>query len=136
MNTIEQNYKNNASYNMFNNNNKNKQNIPMPKNKTNQTSLNQLTKKNSKKNYNNENNNLNKYELEIIKLKQEIESLVKNNEILSNQLKEEEKRNEELNIIKNEKEENDNSILSDISHCLQVNSFEEILPKLNEKIIN
>ena len=134
MNTIEQNYKNNANYNMFNNNNKNKQNIPMPKNKTNQTSLNQLTKKNSKKNYNNENNNLNKYELEIIKLKQEIESLENNNEILSNQLKEEEKRNEELNIIKNEKEENDNSILSDISHCLQVNSFEEILPKLNEMI--
>ena len=56
------------------------------------------------------------------------------NDILSNQLKEEEKRNEELNIIKNEKEENDNSILLDISHCLQVNSFDEILPRLTEMI--
>ena len=28
-----------------------------------------------------------------------------------------------------------NSILAEISHCLQVSSFEEILPKLNE-IIN
>ena len=133
MNSIEQNYKNNAGYNLFNNSNKNKQNIAMPKSK-NSTNINQLSKKNVKKNYNNENNNMNKYELEINKLKQEIESLENSNEILSNQLKEEEKRNEELNIIKNEKEENDNSILSDISHCLQVNSFEEILPKLNEMI--
>ena len=80
------------------------------------------------------NSNINKYQNEINKLKKEIENLENNNEILSNQLKEEEKRNEELNIIKNEKEENDNSILLDISHCLQVNSFDEILPKLTEMI--
>ena len=79
-------------------------------------------------------NNINKYKNEINKLKKEIENLENSNDILSSQLKEEEKRNEELNIIKNEKEENDNSILLDISHCLQVNSFDEILPKLTEMI--
>ena len=56
------------------------------------------------------------------------------NDILSNQLVEEERKNEELHQLKNEKEENDNSILKDISHCLQVNSFDEILPKLTEMI--
>ena len=40
----------------------------------------------------------------------------------------------ELLLIKKEKEENYNSILSDISNCLQVNSFEEIIPKLTEMI--
>ena len=60
---------------------------------------------------------------------------ISGNDILSNQLVEEERKNEELHQLKNEKEENDNSILKDISHCLQVSSFEEILPKLNE-IIN
>ena len=85
-------------------------------------------------NTNDYNNSINKYQNEINKLKKEIEDLENNNDILTNQLKEEEKRNEELNIIKNEKEENDNNILLDISHCLQVNSFEEILPKLTEMI--
>ena len=85
-------------------------------------------------NTNDYNNSINKYQNEINKLKKEIENLEKSNDILTNQLKEEEKRNEELNIIKNEKEENDNSILLDISHCLQVNSFEDILPKLTEMI--
>ena len=85
-------------------------------------------------NNNDYNNSINKYQIEINKLKREIENLENSNDILSNQLKEEEKRNEELNIIKNEKEENDNSILLDISHCLQVNSFDEILPKLTEMI--
>ena len=74
------------------------------------------------------------YEDEINRLKQEIANLENDNDFLSNQLIEEEKKNEELLAIKNEKEENDNSILSDISHCLQVNSFEEILPKLTEMI--
>ena len=76
----------------------------------------------------------NQYEEEINRLKQEIENLENDNEFLSNQLIEEEKKNEELHMIKNEKEENDNSILLDISHCLQVNSFDEILPKLTEMI--
>ena len=74
------------------------------------------------------------YEDEINRLKQEIANLENDNDFLSNQLIEEEKKNEELLAIKNEKEENDNSILSEISHCLQVNSFDEILPKLTEMI--
>ena len=104
--------------------------------------INTLMNKNSSKLYrqkmfndnNDYSNSINKYQSEINKLKKEIENLENSNDILSNQLKEEEKRNEELNIIKNEKEENDNSILLDISHCLQVNSFDEILPKLTEMI--
>ena len=44
------------------------------------------------------------------------------------------KEKEELLLLKKEKEENDNSILTDISHCLQVNSLDEILPKLTEMI--
>ena len=85
------------------------------------------------------NNNINdvqknQYEEEIARLKQEISNLENDNDILSTQLIEEERKNEELHQLKNEKEESDNSILSDISHCLQVNSFEEILPKLTEMI--
>ena len=85
------------------------------------------------------NNNINdvqknQYEEEIARLKQEILNLENENDILSTQLIEEERKNEELHQLKNEKEESDNSILSDISHCLQVNSFEEILPKLTEMI--
>ena len=85
------------------------------------------------------NNNINdvqknQYEEEIARLKQEISNLENDNDILSNQLIEEERKNEELHQLKNEKEESDNSILSDISHCLQVSSFEEILPKLTEMI--
>ena len=79
-------------------------------------------------------NQKSQYEEEINRLKQEIADLENDNEFLSNQLIEEEKKTEELHLIKNENEENDNSILSDISHCLQVNSFEEILPKLTEMI--
>ena len=85
------------------------------------------------------NNNINdvqknQYEEEIARLKQEISNLENDNDILSTQLIEEERKNEELHQLKNEKEESDNSILSDISHCLQVSSFEEILPKLTEMI--
>ena len=85
------------------------------------------------------NNNINdvqknQYEEEIARLKQEISNLENDNDILSTHLIEEERKNEELHQLKNEKEESDNSILSDISHCLQVNSFEEILPKLTEMI--
>ena len=75
------------------------------------------------------------YLAEIEKLKSEINNLKKNNDYLSNQLKEEQRKNEQLFSIQKAKEEGENSILSEISHCLQVSSFEEILPKLNE-IIN
>ena len=75
------------------------------------------------------------YLSEIDKLKKEIDNLKKNNEYLNNQLKEEQKKNEQLFSIQKAKDEGENSILSEISHCLQVSSFEEILPKLNE-IIN
>ena len=75
------------------------------------------------------------YLSEIDKLKKEINNLKKNNEYLNNQLKEEQKKNEQLFSIQKAKDEGENSILSEISHCLQVSSFEEILPKLNE-IIN
>ena len=120
----------------------NKSNDSLDSNDNIDDNINSLLNKNSNKLYrqkmlndnNDYNNSINKYQNEINKLKKEIESLENSNDILSNQLKEEEKRNEELNIIKNEKEENDNSILLDISHCLQVNSFDEILPKLTEMI--
>ena len=72
------------------------------------------------------------YLAEIEKLKSEINNLKKNNDYLSSQLKEEQRKNEQLFSIQKAKEENENSILSEISHCLQVSSFEEILPKLNE----
>jgi hypothetical protein len=79
-------------------------------------------------------NQKDQYEDEINKLKEEIANLENDNDILSNQLIEEERKNEELLLLKKEKEENDNSILTDISHCLQVNSLDEILPKLTEMI--
>ena len=74
------------------------------------------------------------YLAEIDKLKKEINNLKKNNEYLNNQLKEEQKKNEQLFSIQKAKDENENSILAEISHCLQVASFDEILPKLNEVI--
>ena len=122
--------------------NPNKDNESLDSNDNIDDNINTLINKNSSKLYrqkmfndkNDYTSSINKYQSEINKLKKEIESLENSNDILSNQLKEEEKRNEELNIIKNEKEENDNSILLDISHCLQVNSFDEILPKLTEMI--
>ena len=75
------------------------------------------------------------YLAEIEKLKKEINNLKKDNEYLTTQLKEEQKKSEQLFSMQKAKDEGENSILSEISHCLQVSSFEEILPKLNE-IIN
>ena len=75
------------------------------------------------------------YLAEIDRLKREINDLKKNNEILDSQLKEEKSKNEQLFSIQKAKDENENSILGEIAHCLQVASFDEILPKLNE-IIN
>ena len=74
------------------------------------------------------------YKAEIDRLKKEINDLKNNNEYLNNQLKEEQRKNEQLFSIQKAKDENENSILSEISHCLQVASFDEILPKLNEVI--
>ena len=82
---------------------------------------------------NQQNNEL--YLREIDRLKKEIDDLKKTNEILGSQLKEDQSKNEQLFSIQKAKDENENSILAEISHCLQVSSFEEILPKLNE-IIN
>ena len=75
------------------------------------------------------------YLAEMEKLKSEINNLKKDNELLNNQLKEEQRKNAQLISMQKEKDENENSILSEISVCLQVSSFNEILPKLNE-IIN
>ena len=88
-------------------------------------------------NLNNDSTHINKknqFEEERNRLKQEIENLEKENDLLSNQLIDEEKKNEELLLIKKEKEGNYNSILSDISNCLQVNSYDDIIPKLTEMI--
>ena len=82
---------------------------------------------------NQENNEL--YLSEIDRLKKEINDLKKNNEFLQVQLKDEQRKNEQLFSIQKAKDENENSILAEIAHCLQVASFDEILPKLNE-IIN
>ena len=113
---LNNNYNNNEPYFRKNNNNK--------KLMTKVLNLNNNTYKNQK----------DQYEDEINKLKEEIANLENDNDILSNQLIEEERKNEELLLLKKEKEENDNSILTDISHCLQVNSLDEILPKLTEMI--
>ena len=75
------------------------------------------------------------YLSDIDQLKKEINDLKKNNEFLQVQLKEEQRKNEQLFSIQKAKDENENSILAEIAHCLQVASFDEILPKLNE-IIN
>ena len=82
---------------------------------------------------NQENNEL--YLSEIDRLKKEINDLKKNNEFLQVQLNDEQRKNEQLFSIQKAKDENENSILAEIAHCLQVASFDEILPKLNE-IIN
>ena len=75
---------------------------------------------------NQQNNEL--YLREIDRLTKEIDDLIKTNEILGSQLKEEQRKNEQLFSIQKDKNENENSILAEISHCLQVSSFEEILP--------
>ena len=75
------------------------------------------------------------YISQIEKLKLEINNLKNNNEYLNKQLKEEQRKNEQLFSKQKAKDEGENSILSEICHSLQVSSFDEILPKLNE-IIN
>ena len=75
------------------------------------------------------------YLAEMEKLRKEINNLKKNNEYIKNQLQEEQRKNEQLISKQKAKDENENSILSEISVCLQVSSYDEILPKLNE-IIN
>ena len=122
----------NNENNYLNNNHFNNVESHFKKNNINKKFMTKVLNLNNNENENE--NQKNKYEDEINRLKEEITNLENDNEILSSQLIEEEKKNEELHLLKNEKEENDNSILSDISHCLQVNSFDEILPKLTEMI--
>ena len=74
------------------------------------------------------------YKAEIERLKQEINDLRNKNEYLNSQLKEEQIKNEQLFSIQKAKDDNENSILSQICHCLHISSFDEILPKLNEVI--
>ena len=71
----------------------------------------------------------------LMNMNQQIPQNQENNEFLQVQLKEEQRKNEQLFSIQKAKDENENSILAEIAHCLQVASFDEILPKLNE-IIN
>ena len=122
----------NNENNYLNNNHFNNVESHFKKNNINKKFMTKVLNLNNNENENE--NQKNKYEDEINRLKEEIANLENDNDFLSSQLIEEEKKNEELHLLKNEKEENDNSILSDISHCLQVNSFDEILPKLTEMI--
>ena len=75
---------------------------------------------------------------EIEKLKQEIISMQANNNILLNKLKEEKNRNSSLIAFnKNENFPSDEelqNILTDMASYLQVNSFDDIVPKLKEMI--
>ena len=63
------------------------------------------------------------YLAEIDRLKKEINDLKKNNEILNSQLIEEQRKNEQLFSIQKAKDENENSILGEIAHCLQVANY-------------
>lgn len=76
--------------------------------------------------------NDNDYMMEIEKLKMQINNLKKSNDNLNSQLMDEKRKNQQL---QNSKGEEENSILSSIAQCIQVSSFDEILPKLND-IIN
>ena len=111
----------NKSFDMFERNQQNK----------NMSNLGQEQDLNQNKNAGNDNY----YLSQIEKLKLEINKLKNSNEYLNNQLKEEQRKNEQLLSIQKVKDEGENSILSEICHSLQVSSFDEILPKLNE-IIN
>ena len=75
---------------------------------------------------------------EIEKLKQEIVSMQANNNLLLNKLKEEKSRNSSLIAFnKNENFPSDEelqNILTDMANYLQVNSFDDIVPKLKEMI--
>ena len=123
-------FKNNNKENIYFNNN-NFENIQLNSKKINKKFMTKILNLNNDNTYINQKN---KFEEERNRLKQEIENLEKENDLLSSQLIEEEKKNEELLLIKKEKEENYNSILSDISNCLQVNSYDDIIPKLTEMI--
>ena len=124
----------NEVQNIHNNSNQEKKdyNKPMYSYERNMPNSNMLNMEQQKP-QNQQNNEL--YLSEIDQLKKEINDLKKNNEFLQTQLKEEQRKNEQLFSIQKAKDENENSILAEIAHCLQVASFDEILPKLNE-IIN
>ena len=77
---------------------------------------------------------------EIEKIKKEIHNLKEKNNILLNKLKEEKNKNISLTSFNNGENEsipNDNelhNILTDIANHLQVNRYEDIIPKLKEMI--
>ena len=123
-------FKNNNKENIYFNNN-NFKNIELNSKKINKKFMTKILNLNNDSTHINQKN---QFEEERNRLKQEIENLEKENDLLSNQLIDEEKKNEELLLIKKEKEGNYNSILSDISNCLQVNSYDDIIPKLTEMI--
>ena len=123
-------FKNNNKENIYFNNNIFK-NIELNSKKINKKFMTKILNLNNDSTHINQKN---QFEEERNRLKQEIENLEKENDLLSNQLIDEEKKNEELLLIKKEKEGNYSSILSDISNCLQVNSYDDIIPKLTEMI--
>ena len=103
-------------------------------NDDNENNDNDIMEKNSKENEDND-KALN-YEIE--KIRKEIETMQANNKILLNKLNEEKNKNSSLisfnndeNIPNNEEIQN---ILINTANYLQVNSIEEIVPKLNEMI--
>jgi hypothetical protein len=137
---------NNNKYNSLSNILKNKKMISSPILDSNLEFLNYIKFKNNEENNENdineingsiENNNLLNNEIE--ELKKEIASIQENNNILLNKLNEEKNKNNSLTNLNKEEENMPNdieikNILTDISNCLQVDSFDEIESKLNEMI--
>ena len=144
INDIINNNKNNS--NSLSNILKNKKMISSPILDSNLEFLNYIKCKNNEENNENdineingsiENNNLLNNEIE--ELKKEIASIQENNNILLNKLNEEKNKNNSLTNLNKEEENMPNdieikNILTDISNCLQVDSFDEIESKLNEMI--
>ena len=144
INDIINNNKNNS--NSLSNILKNKKMISSPILDSNLEFLNYIKFKNNEENNENdineingsiENNNLLNNEIE--ELKKEIASIQENNNILLNKLNEEKNKNNSLTNLNKEEENMPNdieikNILTDISNCLQVDSFDEIESKLNEMI--
>ena len=96
-----------------------------------------ITESNSKKNINDDQNpSVNEmmynYQKEIENLKQQIETLQSNTDVLKSKLQSEKIRYTQL-IQMNEEKNNDNEmILNKIAEILQVNSIQQIFPRINE----
>ena len=97
-----------------------------------------ITESNSKNNFNDEtnNNNINdmiyNYQKEIENLKQQIETLQSNTDVLKSKLQSEKIRYTQLIQMNEEKNKDNEMILNKIAEILQVNSIEQIFPKINE----